>query len=50
MKKKDAISKTAAPSKKNSATTTQSNAESENKKVSAALPPAHLLLYSLRFL
>ena len=45
VKKKDPISKTAAPpSKKTSATTTQSNAESEKKKVSGTIPPARFLL------
>lgn len=45
VKKKDHISKTAAPpSKKTSATTSLSNAESEKKKVSATLPPARFLL------
>ena len=45
VKKKVAISKTAAPpSKKTSATTSLSNAESEKKKVSATLPPTRFLL------
>ena len=45
VKKKDHISKTAAPpSKKTSATTSLSNAESEKKKVGATLPPARFLL------